>query len=232
MTHSYTSVKNAIVSGEICLHYQPICKLSTGAIVGYEALARWGAMPPPAIAALVELHSLELVWIRRQLNDIDAVLAQVYPPTWCSININQRTLALESLPHLLNTSPHALGVHIEILESVQLTPKAVAAIAAISHRHILKADDIGSVEYGWIDRIVGNHAQLFHGLKLCRSLTQNILKDQRTATACEMFVKFAKGYGLEVTAEWVETLAQAELLKGWGCDMGQGALFGLAKPWG
>jgi EAL domain-containing protein (putative c-di-GMP-specific phosphodiesterase class I) len=231
LPHSYPSVKTAILTGAIHLHYQPIHRLGTGRLMGYEALARWGDMSPPQIAALVESHNLELVWIRRQLNDIDKILAQTYPPIWISLNINQRALALESLPHLLNTSPHQLGIHVEVLESVKLHPKAIAALEKIGHRHLIKADDIGSLDHAWIDRLIGEHAAVFHGVKLCRGLTRNILTDQRTAAACRLFLELAQSCGLETIAEWVEFEEQAQQLLAWGCDGGQGSLFGMPQPW-
>ena len=231
LTPSYQATKAALLNGDICLHYQPIHCLRTGNLLGYEALARWGKMPPLMIAKVVEEHSLELTWIRQQLYHIDLVLAEIHPPFWISLNIDQRTLAMPVLPTLLSTSPHDIGVHLEILESVKLNTKTVKAINKIASRHILKADDIGNIEYGWIDRLVGDYAKFFHGLKLCRSLTQNILTDARTASACRMFIAFAKECGLSVICEWVESSDQAAVLLSWGADAGQGSLYGMPQPW-
>jgi diguanylate cyclase len=231
MSDSYQFVKAAILTGAISLHYQPIHRLGSRKLIGYEALARWGNMPPPQIASLIELHNLELVWVRQQLNDIDEILTHIHPPIWISLNINQRTLALEPLPHLLNTSPHTLGIHVEVLESVRLNRQAIAALEKIGHRHILKADDIGSLDHAWIDRLIGEHAAIFHGIKLCRGLTRDILTNTRTATACRLFLELAQSCGLETIAEWVESEEQASQLLSWGCDGGQGKLFGMPEPW-
>ena len=231
LTPTYQNTKAALLNGDICLHYQPIHCLRTGNLLGYEALARWGKMPPLMIAEIVESHSLELTWVRQQLADVDLILARTYPPIWISLNVNQRVLALEPLPFLLNTSPHQLGIHVELLESVQLTPSAIAAIEKIQHRHIVKADDIGSLDYAWFNRLVGKYAPYFHGIKLCQALIQDITTDLRTAAACKLFIGFAKSQGLEITCEWVETVEQRDLLIEWGADNGQGALYGLAMPW-
>lgn len=227
----YDSINLALGAGEICLHYQPIHSLTTGKLEGYEALARWGKMPPFAIASLIGQHSLEAVWIRQQLEDIDAMLNSCELPLWASLNLNQKTLAVPGLATLIGGFPHHLRVHVEILESVRLTPASVEVIKAIALHHICKADDVGTNDYGWIDRIVGSHSGMFHGLKICKGLTQNILTDERTATACRLLLEFAKTHDLETTAEWVESQDQADQLHAWGCDLGQGALYGLAKPW-
>ena len=232
MPHTYTSVKTAILSGAIRLHYQPIHRLSDRQLLGYEALARWGDLPPPQIAALVEEHSLELLWVRRQLHDIDKILTEIYPPIWISLNLDQKVLAIESLSHLLNTSPHQLGIHVEVLESVKLHPQAVGALLKISHKHILKADDIGSLDHAWIDRLIGDHAAIFNGFKLCRGLTRDILTNSRTAAACRLFLGLARSCQLETIAEWVESEDQAQQLLEWGCDAGQGSLFGMPAEWG
>jgi EAL domain-containing protein (putative c-di-GMP-specific phosphodiesterase class I) len=36
---------------------------------------------------------------------------------------------------------------------------------------------------------------------------------------------------METIAEWVETEEQAYQLLAWGCDAGQGSLFGMPQPW-
>lgn len=227
----YDSIKAALSAGKIELHYQPIHNLNTGQLEGYEALARWGKMPPPDIASLIEEHSLQAVWIQQQLADVDAMMASAPPPLWVSLNLNQKALALPGLAAMLASLPHHLRVHVEILESVRLTPASVDVIKALALRHILKADDIGSPGHGGLDRIVGPHGPLFHGIKLCRGLTQQILTDERTATACRLLLEFAETYDLMTTAEWVESQAQADQLRDWGCNLGQGSLYGLAKPW-
>ena len=228
---SYDETRAALFNGEIMLHYQPIVDLSTGELRGYEALARWGSISPPEICRIVEGHNLELAWIRQQLAAIDTILATEYPPTWISINITQRQLMLPDLIALLNSSPHSSGLHVEVLESVRLDERAAATLLKIKPRHILKADDIGSPEHAWIDRLVGEHAEIFHGLKLCRGLTQKILTDKRTAAACRHMLELAGELGLETVAEWVESEPQAKQLLAWGCTSGQGSLYGLPQPW-
>jgi EAL domain-containing protein (putative c-di-GMP-specific phosphodiesterase class I) len=212
------------------LHYQPIVRLSDRRLMGYEALARWGKRSPPIIAKTVEAHALELTWIRQQLADIDLVLTTLPPPLWVSLNLSQRVLAIESLPALLQTTPHTLRIHLEVLESVRITDAAANALQELGAYHIIKADDVGSLDHSFLDRLVGKYSYLFHGLKLCKGLTKNILTDRRTATFCELFLRVAVECGLETTAEWVESEPQAQQLADWGCGFGQGELFGMPGP--
>lgn len=232
MQPSYEATLAALLNEGIILHYQPIHRLSDRTLVGYEALARWGKLPAHRIAKIIEGYHLELTWIRQQLTEMDAALTQLPPPLWVSLNLSQRILALESLPKLLATTPYGLRIHLEVLESVKLTPAAAAALEALGCRHIIKADDVGNVDHGFIDRLLGKYSHIFHGLKLCKGLTQNILTDTRTASFCELFIKVALECNLEITAEWVQTEAQAEQLAAWGCGFGQGELFGMPGPLG
>ena len=230
MFPSYAQTKADLLNGCICLHYQPIVSLETREILGYEALARWGQVSAPNIARIVESHNLHQTWIRQQIAQIDLVLQRIYPPVWVSLNISQAMLKLPALPVLLSTSPNKLGLQIEVLESVRLTPEAAAMLRQLKSHHILKADDVGSTDYSWMSRIIGQHADLFHELKLCKGLTRDVLRDKRTAIACRHIITLAVELGLSVVAEWVESDRQADLLRSWGCHAGQGRLFGMAKP--
>jgi EAL domain-containing protein (putative c-di-GMP-specific phosphodiesterase class I) len=228
---TFDQIKAALCHGDICLHYQPVVDLASREVVGYEALARWGTMPAPEIARVVEAAGLTLLWVRQQISEIDVVLARIHPPLWVSLNIAQAQIKLPGLSALLNSSPHRLGLQVEVLESVQLDAESADILRQLKAHHILKADDVGSTDYSWMSRVIGEYADLFHELKLCRGLTQNILKDRRTATACRHILGLANDLSLATIAEWVQTEPQARQLQRWGCDAGQGELFGMPAPW-
>jgi len=65
-------------------------------------------------------------------------------------------------------------------------------------------------------------------LKIDQSFTRNLTPDSSELALCEAIVAMAHKLGLKVIAEGVETAEQCDLLKGIGCDYGQGYLF--AKP--
>jgi EAL domain-containing protein (putative c-di-GMP-specific phosphodiesterase class I) len=230
MPHSYESTKAALRTGAITLHYQPIHCLRSGELRGYEALARWDTLPPPKIAAIVEGHSLQALWIECQMTQINAVLARLPPDVWVSLNINQSVLSLPKLPDILNDTPDPKRLVIEILEAVRIDDRVAEILRELRCTHLLRADDIGTVDYGWIDRIVGRYAELFDGLKLCKGLTYDVATNSRTAIFCAMMLTAAGEMGLSTVAEWVWRQDQADWLRDRGCQMGQGELFGLAKP--
>ena len=67
-------------------------------------------------------------------------------------------------------------------------------------------------------------------LKIDRSLTKQILTDQKQLALLKSIVEMARINDLMVVAEGVETEAQAALLKALGCRYAQGYLFGRPMP--
>jgi EAL domain-containing protein (putative c-di-GMP-specific phosphodiesterase class I) len=230
MPQSYESTKAALHSGAITLHYQPIHCLRSGELRGYEALARWGDLPPPRIAAIVEEHSLQSLWIEAQVTQINQALAILPPDIWISLNVDQSVLLLPKLPAILNRTPDPKRLVIEILEAVRIDDQVAEVLRELRCTHLLRADDIGAINYGWIDRIVGRYAELFDGLKLCRGLTYDVATNNRTAIFCAMMLAAAGEMGLSTVAEWVRWADQAAWLRDHGCQMGQGSLYGMPGP--
>jgi EAL domain-containing protein (putative c-di-GMP-specific phosphodiesterase class I) len=69
-------------------------------------------------------------------------------------------------------------------------------------------------------------------LKIDRSFVAEALNDQANATIVRTIVDMAQTLGFTVVAEGVETEAQAEFLRGLGCDQAQGYLFARPMPAG
>jgi EAL domain-containing protein (putative c-di-GMP-specific phosphodiesterase class I) len=226
----YRSTRAALLEGEICLHYQPIHSLATGGIEGYEALARWGSVSPPDIAFAVEKHGLQALWVQQQIGQINRMLAVLPPHVWVSLNIDQSALALPILPAILNATPEPHRIVIEVLEAVRLDDQTAVALNQLRCTHVLKADDIGSLEYSWIDRLVGGYADLFHGLKLCKGLTYDVHTNKRTALVCVAILSLARELGLTTTGEWVHHPEQRDWLRERGCNSAQGELYSMPKP--
>src|SRR5262249_47405413 len=73
-----------------------------------------------------------------------------------------------------------------------------------------------------------------HGLKIDGSFIQGLTsagaEDSRDGKIVEALIRMAPALGLVVTAEWVETSAQARWLRTLGCDLGQGRWYGDPVP--
>jgi EAL domain-containing protein (putative c-di-GMP-specific phosphodiesterase class I) len=65
-------------------------------------------------------------------------------------------------------------------------------------------------------------------LKIDREFVQDLDHDENDRTLCRAMISMARGLGLEVVAEGIETREQHDFLRFEGCQVGQGFL--LAKP--
>lgn len=222
-------VERALMDGDIHFHYQPIVRLSDRELVGYEALIRWDGYPTEQIIYAIERNGLVAVWIRCQVKEVTQALSQLPSNLFVSLNIGQTALVEPELVRSLEKFLSPERLQLEILESVNLNLVSAAVLDHISARIMVKADDIG-LEFPWLDRLIGVYAKHFKGLKLCESLTRNILTDKACASACKHIIGMANDNGLSTTAEWVHDPEQARRLQVFGCDYGQGELFGLGGP--
>jgi EAL domain-containing protein (putative c-di-GMP-specific phosphodiesterase class I) len=71
-------------------------------------------------------------------------------------------------------------------------------------------------------------------VKIDGAFVQNIMKSSDDRAFVHTLVDLSHRLGLKTVAEWVQDEAAAQLLSGWGCDLLQGALIGLAtaeRPW-
>jgi EAL domain-containing protein (putative c-di-GMP-specific phosphodiesterase class I) len=93
----------------------------------------------------------------------------------------------------------------------------------------LALDDFGTgwSSLAWLRRLP------VHALKIDGSFIDGLrheVADPMDSSIVGSLVGMAHALDLEVTAEWVETRAQADRLRALGCDLGQGRWFGDAGP--
>lgn len=225
-------LERGLLRQELTLHYQPICDLRTGAVVGYEALARWVhgnvVTPPCDFLPLIEGTALEIPWVRQQVSLIEAALMALPDPIWIALNVSESMLSSETLSSILAGSPCPERLHIELLESASLHKRAIVTelkrLRAMCH--LVFADDVGEMES--LSRFLANG--LFDGIKLDRTLVEGLPDEMPVAVVSKHILSLAAELGLPVIAEWVQTPAQVDWLLAHGCQWGQGALFGLARP--
>ena len=227
---AYRLIQRALIRGQLLLHYQPICSLETGLVVGYEALARWNhsgvIKGPGAFLSVIENTALELPWIQCQIGLLEAALTALPDPLWLSLNLSGSAIQTGKIPDLLALLSKPNRLQIEILESVSLgNPAVLATLQEIRVRHVLKADDVGS-ELSGLSRFLAS--QLFSGIKLDRVLVDGIPDDHDICQVAAHVIGLARDLGLSVTAEWVCNARQVDWLIRHHVDYGQGELFGLS----
>jgi EAL domain-containing protein (putative c-di-GMP-specific phosphodiesterase class I) len=70
----------------------------------------------------------------------------------------------------------------------------------------------------------------FQELKIGRHFVENIFDDEKRKIVTEATVKMAKGLGLEVVAEGINSQRDENILRKFGCDIGQGYHYSMPLP--
>ena len=238
---SVIRVRQALHDGELCLHYQPKISLSSGAVIGFEALLRWqhprdGLILPQYFIPLIEQSDL-IVEIGEWV--IDQALSQIEQwadlgHSW-SVSVNIAALHLEkenfvkSLKFLLDSHPNVLPqmLDIEITESVvieHLSHVTQCLIACQDLGVTFSLDDFGT-GYSSLSYLKQLPTQ---SIKIDKSFIRDILIDKDSLGLTKAIIGLAKSFNREVIAEGVETVEHGVLLMNLGCDVAQG--YGIAKP--
>ncbi|MDA0234985.1 MAG: EAL domain-containing protein, partial [Proteobacteria bacterium] len=237
-------LRGAVARGELDLHYQPQVSLATRGIVGLEALLRWnhpglGAIPPATfiqVAEEVGLISEISNWV---LETACAQLARwqaegVGAPR-VSINLSacdfQRGDVVGRIRACLDrhgVAPSCLEV--EITEGLMMddTADIAAKVRALREAGISVAIDDFGTGYSALA-----YLQRFpvSTLKIDRSFVRD-LEGPMTNPIISAITGIARGFDLDLVAEGVENLEQADALRALGCEVMQGYLFARPAPAG
>jgi sensor c-di-GMP phosphodiesterase-like protein len=231
-THNFQEeLETAIQDDEFGFLYQPICELTTGLVVGYEALARWfrsdGTVLSPAMfLPWLENSALEKAWIASQIRILANVFNNLPDNIWVSYNLSESAMKAQ---YKLPAIPKRLAdnLHIEIIEAVNLdTPNIINRIKWIhSCGHKIYADDIGQ---GYSLPTILADIPL-DGIKLDKILVDGIPEDTDLCILISGILAWANSKSIVTVAEWIQTEEQVQWLIDSGCQLGQGSLYGLAQ---
>lgn len=218
-----------IKNKEFGFHYQPICCLKTGKIVGYEALARWfkpsGIVGPGSFLNLLEGTRLEKYWVAQQIETIVQTLDKLPKDVWLSYNLSRSVVENEDIQWPIIPNNRASRLHVEILETLRIElPIVIPRLKMIrDYGHDLIIDDYGTGNS--LSILISNIP--IQGIKLDKILTDGIPDNPRLCKLTENLIHFANSEGLITIAEWVRTQQQIEWLVAHNCQYGQGAYYGL-----
>jgi diguanylate cyclase (GGDEF)-like protein/PAS domain S-box-containing protein len=237
-------LRRAYANAELELYYQAQVRLADSRVVGAEALLRWrrgGAVVAPGafIDALSESSIATEVgnWIVRTACETSATWrSKGLAPVRVAVNLfptqfYDSSFVSEVQKALLDTRLPPEGLELEITEKIAL--KSDAATFAILHKLRdmgvrLALDDFGT-GYGSLNCLI--KMPLTH-IKIDQSFVRKI-PDQTNSTAIvRSLIEMAHRIGLEVIAEGVESIEQANFLRSEGCDEAQGFLFARPLPAG
>ena len=232
-------LRAAIGGDEIRPYYQPVIDLKTRRIVGFESLGRWrhpvsGLISPETFVPLAE-----------ELGLLNAVSGQLFGDacrdavTWpedisLSFNfspsqLNDRKFADAVLTVLADARLPAHRLEVEITESaivadLEATRHALQSLRNAGARVVI--DDFGT-GYSSLYHL---YELRFDKLKIDRRFVQGLTTSGESQVFMRAIVGLSKGLNLSVTAEGIETEAQAAAALHHGVQYGQGFLFGRAVP--
>jgi PAS domain S-box-containing protein len=230
-------VRRALERDELLLHYQPQVSLSSGAVVGIEALVRWqhpefGLIPPGRFIGLAEETGLILPigeWVlRRACEQNCAWQRQGLRAVPVSVNLSARQFA-DNIAATVQRILAETGLEARLLE-LELTESASMEDPERTFEILCQLKDMG-VQMA-IDDFGTGYSNLSYlkrfpvdKLKLDQSFVKDITSDPDDLSIARAVIAMAHGLRLTVIAEGVETAAQLALLAENGCDEIQGYFF-------
>jgi len=236
-------LRRALEGDELCLHYQPKIDVGRGALVGFEALLRWepvelGRLDPAEIVAVAEQSGLIGAlgeWVlRRACADAPSFQDPTVGPISVAVNVSAGQFAGGDLAAMTRAIIERAAIkpallELELTESVLMNDSGRAFRTFSELRTLgikLAIDDFGtgysSLQY--LRRLP------IDALKIDGSFVKDIAHDTGAYAICSAVIALGHSLGLEVIAEGVETVAQAQALKARSCDGMQGYLIGRPMP--
>jgi diguanylate cyclase (GGDEF)-like protein len=240
-----SDLRYALERREFYLHYQPIVELHSGELVGFEALIRWnhptrGMVPPNEFIPLCEETSLILpmtFWVIREACEQMKKWQIMMPRSnsiSVSVNISGKHFAesdlVEQIKQILaetDINPHCLKLEItesEVMANAENVIDMLKQLKALGLK--LMIDDFGT-GYSSLSYL---HRFPTDTLKIDRSFVSKMDESAENCEIVKTILSLANTLNLSVIAEGIETQQQLGLLKGLGCEYGQGYLFSRPLP--
>jgi EAL domain-containing protein (putative c-di-GMP-specific phosphodiesterase class I) len=228
---------------QLVVHYQPIVALTSGRIVGFEALVRWqhperGLLYPESFLPYAEetgfIEEIDR-WIRGKAVQQLARWQQLFPaepPLWMSVNLSASDILdpglFQSITDILsdsNVDPQHLVVEVTesvLLDDSSMTMQFLSQLNDVGVK--LALDDFGTAfsSISYVRRFPFDH------LKLDISFTAELPHSIRSLLLVEEIWHMADSLNMMGIAEGIERPEQLETLRDIGFNFGQGYLFSAA----
>jgi diguanylate cyclase (GGDEF)-like protein len=242
--HLENELRQAIEAGQIRVHYQPRLFMSSGVVVGAEALARWhhaerGEITPAEFIPLCEEAGLTFELGSLLIEEVCAQLRAWqelgYAPPRVSVNASGILLLDPRFPPLLEDllRKYDLGpeqLEVEVTEGAIIRSEEEAATALHELKRIgltIALDDFGT-GYSALAYLQRFPVDI---VKIDRSFVAEITgQADEEGAIVKGIVSMAKAMNLRVVAEGIETQEQRHFVAALCCDEEQGFLFSPAVP--
>ena len=234
------ALRDAIISRDLIMYYQPTLDMHTGTIRGLEALVRWphrslGLLYPDSFIPLAEQNGLMPLLTSAVLDMAvgqAARLDRAGHRLGMSVNISRYDLVDEDLARNVEG---VLSLHgfpperltLEVTESAlggdpERAERCVRQLRSLEVR--VSIDDFG-VGYSSMSQLLG---LAIDELKIDKSFTLALTSDPRAQAIVRSTIELARALSLTLVAEGIETTEALLTLQGLGAEVGQGYL--IARP--
>jgi diguanylate cyclase (GGDEF)-like protein len=236
-------LRRAFERGEFLIHYQPKLDLSTGAIIGAEALLRWhhatrGWIPPDTFIPVAEETGLIVAlgdWvIHEACKQLNTWVGQRLGHLTIAVNVSVQQFAREDFVESVLRALRQFGVkprqlELEITESLLM--RNVDDTTACMKRFRAAGITLSIDDFGTGYSSLGYLRQFpVDALKIDRSFVKDLHKSDDDAAICAAIIAMARELKLKVIAEGVENVEQLEFLRRHRCNEVQGYLISKAIP--
>ena len=238
-----SGLRHALERDEMVLHYQPVLSLTSGRIVGMEALVRWqhpekGLVMPGDFIDVAEKSGMMVPlgdWVLGKASrQLKAWQSRGHPELRIAVNLSpsqfhERNLVPTVQRTLLESGLKPEALEIEITEGVAMEDAEVTVANLLALRNLkvgISIDDFGTgySSLSYLKRFPVTT------LKIDRSFVSDVITNAADAGIVQAVVAMAHGLNLQVIAEGVETKEQFAYLRENGCDALQGYWFCRPQP--
>lgn len=233
-----TALRHALLREELFLHYQPLVSLTTGRVIGMEALLRWhhpklGVIAPSTFIPLAEDTGLIVAigeWaLRQSCVQAKTICDELGMDLSVSVNLSPRQFEQQNLLQVIEEALEASGLPARNLQ-LELTENTLMINSASNLEKLqlirqsgarVAIDDFGTgfcsfsylLQYP-VDR-----------LKIDQSFVMKAVTEPNAATVVRTIVAMSHHLGIKVIAEGVETPDHLRFLAERSCDEAQGYYF-------
>jgi len=243
--HLSGDLQDALEHDQLTLVYQPVVDLSSGVVLGVEALARWqhpsrGAVPPDVFVTVAEETGLGRrldAWVlRRACAEMSGLRRTAAVPngSYLAVYVTASSVGDPAFPDVVlqalfaaHLPPAALVIEVTETGVMADVDAGIRTLAALRRLGVgVAIDDFGT---GWssLTYLKRLPASI---LKLDRSFVARLHEDDNDFAIAASVIELGQATGMTVVAEGVETGAQLVVLQQLRCPAGQGYLWHQGVP--
>ncbi|TIM80856.1 MAG: bifunctional diguanylate cyclase/phosphodiesterase [Mesorhizobium sp.] len=233
---------SALEARRVAPWFQPIVRLDTEAVIGFEALLRWshpihGSISPPEIMTAARETGMLQLLTQTVFSDccalIDGLVKADRRDVRVAMNVSPRELEAGDIDDMVLNGLAAKDLpttmfEIEITEESPVDPERLdEKLGRLSHAGIsIALDDFGT----GFSTLASLKDSRIRKVKIDQGFIRGLAKSREDRLLVKTVIDLGRALGIDVMAEGVETEADRQILYKLGCRTAQGFLFSKAVP--